>query len=229
MAVSSVAWPLGFLIFLSYGEWELLIFFAKALGPAEVVSWAMLGYIWSMLKYLSDGIADAAESRCAIHLVSNQPERARLAAYKSNFLGFVTSIVTTSILFMASISVTGWISQDSTLQRLMIETFPLIGIGNVVRSIGIVSASVLGAQGRAGIANLMQFLGIWCITIPLSAIFTYGLLIDLQGLTTAVVLGLALSGAGNTYLLLRSDWIAIASTVSEGFVLDHDPNQGGGG
>jgi Na+-driven multidrug efflux pump len=223
--VSSKAWPLGVAYFLSYGEWELLTVFARALGPAEVVTWAMLGYIWSMLKYLSDGVADAAESRCALFLVSDQPERARLSAYKSKFLGFGTSLLTTSVLFMVGMELAGWVTQDATLQRLLLETFPLIGIGNIVRTAGTVSASILGAQGRPGWATIVQFLGNWCITVPLSGIFTYGLRIDLQGLTAAVVLGLALSGAGNTYMLMRSDWTALASVVSEGFVLEYDPNE----
>ena len=48
--------PLGMLYFLNYGQWELLTLFVTALGPAEMVTWAILGYLWSTLKYFSDGI-----------------------------------------------------------------------------------------------------------------------------------------------------------------------------
>jgi Na+-driven multidrug efflux pump len=234
-SVTSLAGPLGVAYFHSYGEWELLTLFARALGPAEVVSWAMLGYIWSMLKYTSDGIVDAAEGRCALYLVTDQPEYARHSAHKSMFLGLVFSTLTTSVLFIAGMDLAEWITQDATLRRLLIETFPLIGIGNIVQSTVIVIAAILGAQGRSGLATMVQFVGNWCVTIPLSGIFTYGLRIDLQGLTSAVVLGLAMSAAGNTYMLVRSEWDALASIASEGFALDYcDPiddryPRGGGG
>jgi Na+-driven multidrug efflux pump len=186
----------------------------SALGPAEVVTWAMLGFIWSMMKYLSDGIADAAEVRCALHLVSNQPELARLSAYKSLFLGLVTSIFTSSILFMVGAEVAPLITPDPTLQRLMIEVFPLIGMGHIVMTIGIISWALVGAQGRYTQATIIQFICNWGVTIPLSSLFTYGLRIDLQGLTSAFVLGLALSGAANTYVLVRSEWQRLASIIS---------------
>jgi hypothetical protein len=174
----------------------------------------MLGYIWSMMKYLSDGIADAAEVRCALHLVSNQPELARLSAYKSLFLGLVTSIFTSSVLFMVGAEVAPLMTPDPTLQRLMIEVFPLIGMGHIVMTIGIISWALVGAQGRYTQATIVQFICNWGVTIPLSSLFTYGLRIDLQGLTSAFVLGLALSGAANTYILVRSQWQRLASVVS---------------
>jgi Na+-driven multidrug efflux pump len=206
---------MGIAYFLTYGQWEMLTLLAKALGPAEVVTWAILGYVWSILKYISDGFADAAESRCFLHLASNEPDLARSSAAKSQLLGFFSSLLVTSLLFIIGMELTKAITPDRTLQRLMVETFPLIGMGNVVQATSTISSSLLGVQGRGGLAILVQFLGNWCIGIILGSIFTYGLQIDLQGLTSAVVLGLALSGAGNGYLLLRSEWDALASILSE--------------
>jgi Na+-driven multidrug efflux pump len=168
-----------------------------------------------MLKYLSDGIADAAEVRCALHLVSNQPELARLSAYKSLFVGLVSSLFATSILYMVGDELAPLISPDRTIQRMMIEIFPLIGMGHIVFTTGIISWALVGAQGRYNQATVVQFICNWGVTIPLSAIFTYGLRIDLQGLTSAFVLGLALSGAGNTYILIRSQWQRLATIISE--------------
>lgn len=175
----------------------------------------MLGYIWSIMKYLSDGIADAAEVRCGLHLVSNQPEVARLSAYKSLFLGLVSSVLVTSILFMVGEEVATLITPDPTLQRLMIELFPLVGMGHIVMTTGVISWALVGAQGRYSQATIVQFICNWGVTIPLSSIFTFGLRIDLQGLTSAFVLGLALSGAANTYILIRSQWQRLAAIISE--------------
>jgi hypothetical protein len=77
----------------------------------------------------------------------------------------------------------------------MIEIFPLLGIGNVVSTIGLISA-----QGWIGMATtLIQFVGsCWCMMIILSGVFMYGLHVDLQALTSAFILGLAFSSASNT-------------------------------
>jgi Na+-driven multidrug efflux pump len=96
----------------------------------------------------------------------------------------------------------------------MVEIFPSLGIANVVGSVGLIGSSILGSQGRGGMATLTHFLGSWCITIVLGGVFTYGLHVDLQGLSSAFVLGSALSSAGSTYLLLRSEWELLAATMS---------------
>lgn len=210
----ATAGPMGVAYFLNYGQWDVLTLFVVALGPAEMVAWAMLGYLWSILKYISDGFADAAESRSALHLVLNEPNLARVSAGKSHFLGFFSSILVTSVIFLIGMELSKAMSPDPTLQRLVIEIFPQLGIGNVVQASGVVSASVLGAQERGGIAMLVQLVGSWCVTMILGSVFTLGFQIDLQGLASAVVLGLGLSSAGNSYLLLRSEWDFIASSLS---------------
>lgn len=167
------------------------------------------------MKYLSDGIADASEVRCGVHLVSNQPEVARLSAYKSLFLGFTSAVLISSILFMTGEEVVHLLTPDPTLQRMIIELLPLIGLGHVVMTTGIISWALAGAQGRYRQATIVQYICNWGVTIPLSCIFSFGLQIDLQGLASAFVLGLALSGAANTYILIRSRWKRIAAIVSE--------------
>jgi Na+-driven multidrug efflux pump len=209
---------LGVVYFFSYGEWELLTLFASALGPAEIVAWAMLGRLWSILTYMSDGLADAAESRSVLHFVSNDPDMARSSAGKSQFLGFFSSLLVTSILFILGMELSKAICPDPMLQRLMVEIFPLLGLGAVIQTTGLISVSLLGAQERAGMATLIQLLGNWCITMILGSVFTFGFRIDLQGLASAVVLGLGLSSTGNSFLLLRSQWNSIAIRMSRGLM-----------
>ena len=72
------------------------------LGPAEVAAWGYLGYVWSMFEYFSDGIADASEVRCSYHLGANNPQLARLASYKSIYLGVLASLFATSVIFLLS-------------------------------------------------------------------------------------------------------------------------------
>ena len=208
--------PLGVAYFLSYGQWELLALFVAALGPAEMVAWVLLGYLNAIFKYTFDGLADAAEISCSIHLVTNEPELAQISAGKSHFWGFSTSLFVTSLLYIAGMEFTQAISPDPTLQRLMMEVIPLLGIGNMVQSSGLISSSVLGAQERSGLAILLQFLCSWCLSILLGSIFVFGFRIDLQGIMSAVVLGMGLSSAGSAYVLLRSEWTELAYSISNG-------------
>jgi Na+-driven multidrug efflux pump len=192
------------------------------LGPAEVAAWALLGYIWSLNKYFTAGVADAAEVRCAHHLGMNDPEMARLTAYKSIYLGLVSALFSTSALFLVGENLVRVITPDPTLQRLALELLPLIGVGQIVMSVGTMSWTLLGAQGRRRLATTVQLVGSWGVTIPLGLLFTYGVNINLQGLTTSVILGLSVAGAGNTYILLRSQWDLLAKLFSDGNALDDD-------
>ncbi|KAG7342393.1 MATE efflux family protein [Nitzschia inconspicua] len=216
--LSVTAFPLGLVYFLTYGQWEILTLFAGALGPAEMVAWAIMGYLWSILKYGSDGIADAAESQSALHLLLNEPDLAKISAGKSHFLGLFISSLITSILFLIGMELTKGMSPDPTIQRLMIEIFPLVGIGNIVQTTVSISSSLLGAQERFGIVVVVQVLGNWCLAIVLGTVFTFGFQIDLQGVASAIVLGLGLSSSGVTYLLLRSDWDLVADKFSRRFI-----------
>ena len=129
------------------------------------------------------------------------------------------------ILFVIGDLVVPLITPDPTLQRLTLELFPLIGIGHVVQSVGVVSWAILGAQGRYSLGTFVQFL-YWGVSIPLSIIFTFGLRVDLQGLTSAFILGLALSSVGNTYILIRSQWQRLALIIDEGGHFDPGENIG---
>jgi Na+-driven multidrug efflux pump len=195
------------------------------LGPAEVAAWALLGCIWSLNKYFTDGVADAAEIRCAHHLGMNDPEMAKLTAYKSIYLGLVAALFSTSVLFIVGEDLVRVITPDTTLQRLAAELLPLIGVGQIIMAVGTMSWTMVGAQGRRSLATTVQLVGSWGVTIPLALFFTYGANINLQGLATSVVLGLSVAGAGNTYILLRSKWDLLAKIFSEENALDDTASQ----
>lgn len=195
------------------------------MGPAEVAAWALLGYIWSLNKYFTDGVADAAEIRCAHHLGMNDPEMAKLTAYKSIYLGLVAALFSTSVLFIVGEDLVRVITPDTTLQRLAVELLPLIGVGQIIMAVGTMSWTMVGAQGRRSLATTVQLVGSWGVTIPLALLFTYGVNINLQGLATSVVLGLSVAGAGNTYILLRSQWDLLAKIFSEENALDDTASQ----
>lgn len=210
---TSIALSLGEL--LAYGEWEILTIFASYLGPAEVAAWGLLGTIWDALELVTEAVADAAEVRTAFLLGSGQPEKAKISSYKSMFLGMFASLMISSFLFIGGEDVPTWLTTDPMLQRLTAELLPLFGIGNIALTIGTISWTLVGSQGRYRLATAVGFSGVWFISLPLAAVFSIALGLNLKGQTAAVVIGYMVSGSINTYIVFQSDWNKLSRRVIE--------------
>lgn len=102
------------------------------MGPAEVAAWSIIGSLWEIFEEITEAIADAAEVRVALLLVNGKPGMAEKSAYKAVFIGFIFSLVLTSCLFIVGDSISVWLTTDPTLQMLINELIPLLGIGNIV-------------------------------------------------------------------------------------------------
>lgn len=200
---------------LAYGEWEILTIFAAELGPAEVATWAILGSIWDTFEASTEGIGDASEVRCAYHLGKGSPEMARRSSYKSILLGIIFSVFVTSVFFIMGDDLPTWFTSDPTLQHMISELIPLVGVGNITMTFGMVCWALVGAQGRYRLATFVAFFSSWCITMPLAAMFVYAFHVDLQGVTSAVVIGYSVSGTILSYILIRSDWERLSKIVQE--------------
>ncbi|KAL7557534.1 hypothetical protein ACA910_019315 [Epithemia clementina (nom. ined.)] len=198
--------PLSLGYVMAYGEWEILFVFAGFMGPAYVAVWGLVGDLWGALEAVGLATSDAAEIRISNLLGSNQPNRARYCAHKSLLVSVVVAIVCSLPIYLLSSKIPAWFTKDETLQFLFKELIPYVCIGNVTMMFGSVSWTLLGAQGRYGLATAMGCVGSWGVTIPLSAIFTYGIELNLPGLASAVVIGYACSGSLNSFFLVRSNW-----------------------
>jgi hypothetical protein len=139
--------------------------------------------------------------------------QAKMSAYKSLLLAFVGSVLLTSIVFMCAENLAFWMTDDAVLQQLVIELIPLFGVGNVALAIGTMAWTLVGSQGRYALSTSIGFAGSWCVTVPLSALFSIALNFNLEGQTAAVVIGYMISGTWNTYILLVSDWPGISEKV----------------
>jgi MatE len=162
-----------------------------------------------------DAVSDASEVRVAFLLGSGQPDRARLSAHKSIMISIYVSLYTTSGLFICGEDMPTWLTNDATLQQLLRDLLPLFGFGNAAMTIGTMSWTLLGAQGRYRLATVVVCISSWCITLPLAAVSSIVLKLNLQGQTAAMFIGYMLSGAVHAYYLFRSDWIALSQAVMD--------------
>ena len=170
-------------------QWEILTLFASVLGPAEVAAWGILGVLWDAVEQLTEAIADAAEVRCAFLLGSGQHEKAKRSAQKSLLFGVFLSLFLTSAVLIVGDNVATFFTNDPALQHIIADLIPLFAVGNMTLTVGTMCWTLLGSQGRYRLATFVACMASWLVTLPLAALFTFHLRINLQGQTAAIVIG----------------------------------------
>lgn len=198
--------PLAFGSLLHDSRWVALAVFAAHLGEAEVAAWAIMSSLWKISDSLAEGIGDAAASRVAYHLGNNDPSLAKLFAYKAISLGMVGAFITSAIFYLYVDRIPALFTSDETLQSMMADALPYVGVGNAAFAVGCLCWYILGALGKFKLGMWIHFGASWGITIPLGFLFTWNLNWDIQGLSAAVVMGYVAMGACLTYSVLTSDW-----------------------
>jgi multidrug resistance protein, MATE family len=207
--------PLCWGSFLSNAEWAVFTFFASFLGPAEVAAWALMGSIWEIFYSITSGIGDAAEIRVAFHLGDNHPSMARLSAFKSLFIGMMMAALVSILYFSLQRFIPVWFTSDETLQAMLLELVPFVGIANLTMTFGMQCWSIIGAQGKYKLATWISFISSWGISVPLAAISVFVFRLDLQGLAGAIVIGYVVTGSVLSYYLISTDWNMVASKIRQ--------------
>ena len=213
--VFKVALPLAFGSVLAYAEWEILTFFAATLGPAEAATWSLMGFIWDLFESTTEAIGDASEIRVAYQLGKGRPAMAKLAGYKCILLGLIVSILITIVFISLTDVLPSLLTSDATMQAMLAEMFPLVALGNITMSMGMVCWTVIGAQGRYHLSTSVAMAMTFVVTIPLGAVLSIGMNINLQGLVFAVVTGCSLIAMVLFTLILMSDWEALSKKIQE--------------
>uniref|UniRef100_A0A7S4HIJ4 Protein DETOXIFICATION n=1 Tax=Odontella aurita TaxID=265563 RepID=A0A7S4HIJ4_9STRA len=211
----ATAIPLSLGSFLEYGEWELLTFLVADLGPAEVATWGILGTLWELFEAATEGISEAAAVRTAYHLGKGNHIMARVSSYKSMIVSSLTAVFITSIMFMCGQNLPTWFTSDPTLQHMLNDLIPLVGFGNITMTVGMTCWSLVGAQGRYRLATLIVMSSSWLVTLPLAALCTIGINLNLKGLIGCVILGYSTAGTVLSYVILRSDWARLSRVIQE--------------
>lgn len=220
-----VAFPLAIGSLWAYAEWEILTIFAAFLGPAEAASWAVLGYVWGVFESTTEAVGDASEVRVAYQLGKGRHALANLAAFKSMFISFILAILMSVVFLSLRNVLPQWLTDDTTLQSMLTELFPLVALGNVSMTTGMVGWAVVGAQGRYHLATSIATVCSLLITLPLAAVLTIRMRIDLQGLTFAVVVGYTMTAMVMITCILISDWESLSKRIQDQMAADgEDPD-----
>jgi MatE len=212
--VFSIAIPSAISYFLSYGEWELLTVFVRRMGPAEVTTWSLMGYVWSAFEVLTSGFSSAAEVRVGFRMGANKPEQAKFMAEKGMYVTTVVAIFECGIIFSIAQYLPAWITPDPTLQQMLFQLTPMIGFGSILMVTGFVAWSIVYATGRVKLATMWEVIVTWCITVPGCATMAF-LNFNLEGFVGAMIIGYAVGANLYMFMLLRTDWAKQAKRISE--------------
>jgi len=204
---------LGFAMLLYHGEWQILIFFASWLGPAEVAAWGLLGTIWDANELIIEAVSEACEVRCAMFLGTGQVKQAKFLAYKSYWIGFVSAAIISLFLFLFIDVLPTWLTRDELLRQMIEDLIPMICIANFASGMMIVSETMLYAQNRYKLATAIACCVTMFVTLPLAALSSIVYHINLEGQTAAVVVGISLTGALTMYTVVKSDWKSLSDAI----------------
>lgn len=128
--------PLGKTLLLVWNGW---LFYEM------VCSQSMPSFFQDTLEMLTEGFGDAGEIRTGLHLGAAQPATARISSYKSILVAVICATLFTSLLWILGENLATWLTPDLTLQSLIIDVLPLMGIGNIALTSGSVSWALVGA------------------------------------------------------------------------------------
>ena len=217
-AVSTVvntAVPLSFAWVLTYGEWEIMSLFCRSMGNtgAEVTAWGLIGYVWSAFETLTDGWGDAAEVRVGFRMGAGQVYLAKSSTWKAMYVSFSVALYSTGLLFLLAMYAPGWLTPDTTLQKMIFDAIPLIGFGQIWMVSGMVAWAILGAQGRVRIATILEFFISWGIGAPIAAIFVFVFNYNIEGIIGGLTISYTIGTNVYLYMLFTSDWESLSANV----------------
>ena len=147
------------------------------------------GSIWEIFEYAPAGISSAAVMRVGIHLGNGNPRMAKIAAYKTLLYSLIWSSLASALFIHLQDEIIGLFTEDETLTGMLQSLVLLISFGNVFMCMGGSAWHIITAQSRTKLATKLFFTCMWCITIPLSAVFVFVFSYNLEALVSAMVLG----------------------------------------
>jgi Na+-driven multidrug efflux pump len=166
--VFDAALPCAFNKLCEESEWEVMTIFASMSGPAEAATWATMGFIWNVFEATTEAIGNACEMRVAYQLGKGRPDMAKLAGYKTMFLALVTSIWGSAIFTSLNSVLPSLLTKDATIQRMLLDLFPLLALSNVSMGFGMVAWTAVGGQGRNSLATKIAIACSFLVTCPIA-------------------------------------------------------------
>jgi Na+-driven multidrug efflux pump len=174
-----------------------------------------MGIVWEVFEASTEGLGDAASIRISFFLEEGLPAQAKNLSNKVFFLALVEALAVTSIFLMAGPNIAVSLTTDSTLENIFNDLVGITGLANVAMTFAQVYWSLVGAQGRYGLASSTIMLCRWLVTMPLALTFIFGLSYDLRAVAGSIAVGYATASSFLVYSVVTSDWQLLSLAAQE--------------
>ena len=208
-----LAFPLALNEFISSGEWSILSLFAAYIGGIDLNAWTILGSLWGLFSYAPEGINSAVVMRLAFHLGRGDPRSAKVTGYKCLAYCGGLSLVVSAMFYIWHKEIIALFTNSPLIAASLGKTVVLIAVGNVIVGLGGTASVILTAQGRPGIATWANGISVWAISIPLSALFTFGLKYNITGLVCSMLTAYTTSSLIMLAFVFTTNWAKASMEV----------------
>jgi Na+-driven multidrug efflux pump len=165
-----------------------------------------MGLIWEVFEASMEGLGESGAVRVSYYLAEGLPDLAMMLTSKTIFLAMVQSLTLTAIFLMAGPNISVALTNDATLQHLFNDLVGMTALANISMSFTQIYWSLLGAQGRFGLASCCILVCRWVLTMPIAAACVYGPLYDARSAAGAVAVGYSTAAISLSIFVYRTDW-----------------------
>jgi Na+-driven multidrug efflux pump len=187
-------------------EWFLLTFFAAHLGSAEAAAWILISYISEFVSILPEAIASAFEFRVS-HLLSNgHISLAKKMAESSMWMTTLSSAFSCAILFYFRQVIVDGVTNDETLNEMLLEIIPYIVIGDPILSVSTAASYMNRALAMYQRSTKIELLMTFFVTIPCATVSTYYMGYNIEGIAASSYAGYSTMALLILAVYLNADW-----------------------
>ena len=198
--------PLAWGEFLDSAEWSVISMFAGWMGEVELNAWTILGSLWGIFEYAPEGIHTAVVMRLAFHLGHGDPRTAKVTGYKCLAYSGTLSLLISVVFFAWHKEIIALFTYNANITNVLQKNSLLIAVGNVILSLGGTAGVILTAQGRPATTTWIYSIGVWGMSVPLSAWFTFGLEYNTSGLVCAMLIAYTTSSLALLFCVFTTNW-----------------------
>ena len=138
---------------------------------------------------------------------------AKLAAYKGLWICFFWGVLVTTVFLIFADDIPGLLTKNPVLHQMVAKNIPVISVANMISGIGIMADQILDVQNRAVLATKIGLVVFLFVTLPLGALSSLVLDLNLEGLTASISIGAAAASALSLYATINSNWERISQDV----------------
>ena len=176
------------------------------MGAAEAATWILINNIWEFVGILPENISSASEYRVSHLLSLGEIPLAKKISGAAIWITALSAAACCAILFIFRDIIVAGVTQDETLDGMLVEIIPYIVICDPFISISTATSYLNRALAMYKRSTKLEFILTVAVTIPAGFISTYVLGYNIEGIAAASYIGYATKSFFSIVMFANSDW-----------------------